>query len=125
MKKIGVKQFSLLLLIVGGLAFSGCKSKDPSVLKIFVRSASNELQQGAKVIIIGDPGSNPSTMEYVDTVLTNSSGFAAFDMKPFYDLSAETVGYFDIIVKKENKEQTGYVRSREHITAVETVHLPN
>lgn len=125
MKKFGIKHIGAFLLLFGALVFTGCKSKDPSVLKIFVRSASNELQQGAKVIIIGDPASNPSTMEYVDTVLTNSSGFAAFDMKPFYDISAETVGYFDIIVKKENKEQTGTIRSREHITAVETINLPN
>lgn len=114
----------LLTLTIGVL--QACKNKNPSVIKIFVRSASNELVEGAKVVIIGDPASNPPTMEYVDTVVTNGSGFASFNMNAYYDAAGEDaeVGYFDVIVKTATKQAMGRIRSRVHTTAVETIFLP-
>ena len=110
------------LLIVVMLA--SCKNKDPSVAKVFVRSQSNQLMKDARVIIIGDVTSNPETKAYVDTVFTNSSGFATFDLTEYYDMAGEKenpVAYFDIIAKKETKTTTGRIRCRVHITSVETV----
>jgi hypothetical protein len=46
-------------------------------------------------------------------------------MQEFFDSSDETTGYFDIVVKKDDKTAFGYVRCREHITTVETIFLPN
>lgn len=114
---------SLLLLVFGGL--SACKNNDPSVLKIFVRSASNELTSNAQVVIVGDVNSNPATLPYVDTLLTNASGFATFNMEDYFNASGKdnTTGYFDVIVKKSGSEGTEYVRCRAHITTVETVFL--
>ena len=114
---------SLFLLAIS--VISSCKNDDPSVLKIFVRSASNELQNGAKVVIIGDVNSNPATLAYVDTVITNASGFATFNMDDYFDKSGadNTTGYFDVIVKQGTSEGTEYVRCRAHITTVETVFL--
>jgi hypothetical protein len=118
----GLSVMSLVLIFT----LSGCESKDPSVLKIFVRSMNNELITGAKVIIIGDLSSNPPTNAYVDTVLTNESGFAAFNMDDYFkDAGEETVGYFNVIVKYDPKTAEGNVKCREHITAVETIYLPN
>ncbi len=126
--KTTVTKFGLLVLVVLATGFlKSCKNDDPSVVKIFVRSASNELVEGAKVIIIGDVNSNPPTNSYVDTVVTNNSGFAYFNVQPHYDDANSkdyTVAYFDIIVKKDTKTATGYIRSRVHTTAVETVYLP-
>ena len=121
------------LLIIGLLfvslgLFTACKNDNPSVIKIFVRSASNELVEGAKVIIIGDVNSNPETMTWVDTVVTNNSGFAYFSMREYYEAAGEKdnpVAYFDVIAKTATKEATGYIRSRVHTTAVETIFLPN
>lgn len=115
-----------MFLLVFGL-MTACKNNDPSVLKVFVRSASNELMKDAKVVIIGDINSTPATLAYVDTVFTNGSGFALFNMDDYYTKSGKdnTTGYFDIIVKKNDKEAHGYVRCRAHITTVETVFLPN
>ena len=61
--------------------------------------------------------------DYVDTILTNSSGFASFAMEAFFDQLAkgETVGYFDVLVKKDPLQGTGYIRARAHITNVLTV----
>lgn len=107
------------------LVMSACKKKDPSVLKVFVRSANNELITNAKVVIIADVNSDPPTPAYVDTVLTNTSGFASFEMDEFFDAlgKKETTGYFDILVKKDLLQGTEYVRCRAHITAVKTVYL--
>lgn len=116
---------ALAFLSIGFL--NSCKNKNPSVVKIFVRSSSNELVEGAKVIIIGDQSSNPPTLEYVDTMITNNSGFAYFNVQPYYDAAGEdnSVAYFDIIVKTATKTAYGTIRSRVHTTAVETVFLPN
>jgi hypothetical protein len=122
--KIGV--LAMVFLSLG--VMHSCKNKNPSVIKVFVRSASNELVDGAKVVIIGDLASNPATQAYVDTVVTNASGFAYFNVQPYYDAAGEEenpVAYFDIIAKTATKQTTGYIRSRVHTTAVETVFLPN
>ena len=88
------------------LVLTGCTSKDPAILKVFVRSSTNQLVYGAKVIIIGDQQSNPATLAYVDTTYTNSSGFTTFDMNEYFDVSGpeNTTGYFDILVKSNTKE---------------------
>lgn len=120
---------AIAILSIGFL--NSCKNKNPSVVKIFVRSASNELVEGAKVVIIGNPNSNPPTMNYVDTVITNNSGFAYFSLTGYYDdyydkkTDENSVAYFDIVVKTATKTAYGTIRSRIHTTAVETVFLPN
>jgi len=107
------------------LVISACKNKNPSVLKVFVRSSNNELMANAKVIIIADVNSNPPTPAYVDTVMTNTSGFAYFDLEDFFSGldKGVTTGYFDIIAKKDVRQGDGYVHCRAHITSVETVYL--
>ncbi|MBL4861654.1 MAG: hypothetical protein JKY09_01365 [Crocinitomicaceae bacterium] len=128
MKK-AFKKFGVLALLVLSVALvQSCKNKNPSVIKIFVRSPSNDLVEGAKVVIIGDLSSNPATQAYVDTVITNGSGFAYFNVQPYYDAAGEEdnpIGFFDIVVKTATKTAHGYIRSRVHTTAVETVFLPN
>tara|TARA_Y100000385_G_scaffold291946_1_gene374430 strand:+ start:9526 stop:9906 length:381 start_codon:yes stop_codon:yes gene_type:complete len=122
------RKIGLMLFVCLSVGFvQSCKNKEPSGIKIFVRSASNELVEGAKVIIVGDINSDPETLEYVDTVITNVSGFATFNMKAYYDVAGDdnVVAYFDVIAKFDTKTATGYLRSRSHTTAVETVYLPN
>jgi hypothetical protein len=114
--------FTLVSLMMLG---SACKKKDPSVMKVFVRSANNELQANATVVIIADVQSEPATPAYVDTLVTNSSGYAYFEMESFFDnLDKDvTTGYFDILARKGADEGTGYIRARAHITNVKTVYL--
>ncbi len=118
--------YGALLVMVLAIGFlQSCKNKEPSVIKIFVRSASNELLEGVKVVIIGDVNSNPPTNAYVDTLITNASGFVSFNMKAYYDDAGEDVeiGYFDIVAKTNTETTLGYIRSRVHTTAVETVYF--
>lgn len=126
MKK-GIKKAGIFVLLVLAIGFTqSCKNKEPSVVKIFVRSGSNELMEGAKVVIVGDPSSSPATESYVDTVITNGSGFATFNVEPYYEAVGDDVevAHYDIIVKTATKTGFGYIRSRIHTTAVETVFLP-
>lgn len=123
MKKLAV----ICLLLSAVVVIGSCKSKDPAILKVFVRSSSNQLMSGAKVVVIGDQQSNPPTGAFVDTSYTNSSGFTTVDMDQYFNTSGpdNTTGYFDIVVKHNNKTATGYTRCRIHTTAVETLYLPN
>ncbi len=122
---------SLLFLgLIGFFIFSsGCEPRDPAILKVFVRSSTNQLMNGAKVIVIGDQQSNPPTQNFVDTAYTNTSGFAVIDMDQYFDVyrngNENTTGYFDLIVKHNNKTAYGQTRCRIHTTSVETVYLPN
>ncbi len=119
--------FKLLSLSLVILISVSCESKDPAVLKVFVRSSSNQLMDGAKVIVIGDQQSNPATLPFVDTVFSNASGFAVVDMDQYFNVSGadNTTGYFDIIVKYNNKIANDYARCRVHTTTVKTIYLPN
>ncbi len=112
----------LSIIVLSATALQSCK-RDPSVLKVFVRSNSQQLESNAKVIIIGDVNSNPPTNAYVDTVMTNSTGFAVFDMTDYFGEKGKkgATGYFDIVVKKDGKLGNGRIRCRAHITNVETV----
>lgn len=118
---------ALSLIISAIMMTTSCKNTDPSVLKIFVRSSSNELLEGAQVVVIGDLQSNPPTNAFVDTLITNSSGFVVFNMNNYFDAASEanSTGYFDVIAKKNTKSGSGYVRCRMHLTTVETVFLLN
>ena len=122
MKKLLSISLALALLLI-----VGCTDENPAILKVFVRSSTNQLVYGAKVIIIADLQSNPSQEEYVDTTYTNSSGFTTFVLDDYFndDDVIETTGYFDILVKSNNKEASGYTRCRIKTTSVETIYLPN
>jgi hypothetical protein len=121
------RRIGILFLLTLSLGFlHSCKNKNPSVAKIFVRSSSNQLVPGAKVIIIGDVDSNPETKQYVDTLITNESGFVEFYLTPHFELGDEDyeVAYFDILVKSTvSGEGSGTIRTRVHTTAVETVYI--
>jgi hypothetical protein len=118
------KGISLVCLLFMLLTLTNCK-KEESILKVFVRSASNQLINGAKVIVIGDQQSTPPTGAFVDTVFTNSSGFTTIKMDDYFATADNTTGYFDIIVKYNSKVGFGYSRCRVHSTSVETVYLEN
>ena len=99
-----MKKLLSISLTIALLLLVGCTPKDPAIVKVFVRSSTNQLVYGAKVIIIGDQQSNPPTLV---------SG------------PDNTTGYFDILVKSNTKEASGYTRCRIHTTSVETIYLPN
>lgn len=116
----------LFLGLIAVLTLISCK-KNPSVVKIFVRSASNTHVEGARVVIVSDVQVNEYNVEDVDTALTNVDGYAEFLKDDFFKSSGKnnTVAYFDIIVKSGEKVAQGRIRTRANTTSVETVYLPN
>ena len=116
----------LIALSIGFL--QSCKNKNPSYAKVYVRSQSDQLVSGAKVIIIADVDDEETTVEYVDTMFTNSSGFAQFDMGPYFEKAGDdkSIGVFDVIVRNgDDFGDTSGFRVRVHNTAVRTVFFEN
>lgn len=114
------------LALVSAMSLVSCK-KDPSVIKVFVRTDSNALVEGARVVIISDVQVNEFKTEDVDTVLTNIDGYAEFVKDDYFKSAGKenSVAYFDIVVKSGEKVAQGRIRARANTTAVETVYLPN
>jgi len=104
-----------------------CKKEAPSIAKIYVRSASNELMVSSRVVIIADVTKNESSVSYVDTLYTNSSGFVEFNLDEYYSQVDKKVktAIFDLICNSDGNEGTGMIRTRMNTTAVETVKLIN
>jgi hypothetical protein len=120
------KILALLTLTALSLGFlQSCKNKEPSIIKIYVRTESNAVAVGVKVILIGDQSSDPKTNAFVDTLVTNESGFAEFNMEDHFSEGDKDyeVGYYRVIAKTPAKYGEGYVRARVHTTAVETVFI--
>ncbi|MFT7343922.1 MAG: hypothetical protein ACI9XP_000499 [Lentimonas sp.] len=123
MKKT-LKNTMILGLLALSTLFTSCKNEDPSVAKVYVRNAGQQLVTGALVVIIGDVDNSTLTVEYVDTLYTNESGFAQFNMDPYFEKagSDNSVGVFDIVTKlgDDSGEAAGF-RVRIHNTGVKTV----
>jgi hypothetical protein len=120
-----MKKLLFIPFFISALLLPSCESKDPSILKVYVRTSSNGLVDNARVVIIGDQQSNPATIEFVDTVYTNSSGFALINMDQYFDKlpnsNKNTTGYFDIVVNKDTLSGSTYANCKIHTTSVETV----
>lgn len=124
MKTITSK-IAFLILILSVAFVQSCKDKAPSVAKIFVRSQSNELLAEARVVLIAAIDDNESETEYVDTLMTNSSGFAEFNLQDYYSKVGKSISVatFDVICRKSGQEGIGRIRTRVHTTAVETIRI--
>lgn len=117
-------QFFLSLIIVG-LIFA-CKSKDPSVLKIYVRSNNFILTPDATVRIVGDI--SEGTPEYFKEKKTDGSGVVLFNLDDLFDTydkkEKNSVAHFTVYAKDTSAfYTTKKVRAKIHLTSVETIIL--
>lgn len=121
--KTFIGRITLLTLLFSVTLLNSCKDKAPSIAKIFVRSASNELLSDARVVIVANLDDNDSNIEYVDTLMTNSSGYAEFNIGEYYTQAgaSTSVAEFTVICRKAGFEGIGKIRTRVHTTAVETI----
>jgi len=124
-KRINRRFLWLFLGII--IALGGCKKEASSIAKIYVRTASNELAASSMVVIIADVTRNESTVSYVDTLYTNSSGYVEFNLNEYYQKVEKKIktAIFDVICNDGLSEGTGIIRTRANTTAVETIKLAN
>jgi hypothetical protein len=122
MKKFG---FVVFFGLIGTLFFSSCKNKEFSTLKVYVKSSSNVSMPGTRVVIVADISANDSKIEYVDTLISNSEGYAEFNLGDYYSAAGKSIDIanFDIFCKTETTSGSGNVRTRVHTTSVEKVYL--
>jgi hypothetical protein len=126
-KNINLYQMRFLLittvLLICGL-FS-CKSKEPSILKIFVRSNNFILTPDATVRIVGDL--SEGTPEYFEETRTDPSGIAYFELDAFfdtYDKDQDKVAYFTVYAKDSaNTFTVGDARARANLTSTASITL--
>ena len=102
----------------------GCKPKDPSMLKIYVRNYNNALEVEADVLIVLKSETLP---EYYLNGITNDSGFASFNLDEFFSQFSsdqDKVADFKVYAtSKTNKQGDIMVRPRAHITSSSTINL--
>ncbi len=121
-----MKRFFNLFLITSisllMLNLTSCE-KPQSLLKVFVRDASNNLVPDVEVKIISSTSSDPVTSKHSDKLRTNSSGFCTFNLDTFFQSQIATSrdGYFDVVVEKEQFSGIGSVRATYQTTSTVTV----
>ena len=122
MKIYTLKLLSLTLLLVSFTALNGCQEKDPSLLKIYLRTADGNIVSDVDIILIADEYSTP---EYNDEQTTNQSGFALFDLDMHFKTYGKEAkaGDFKINARINGVTYLGTVRARGYTTTEETFYL--
>lgn len=121
-------KIKLGLSIIALLLIASCAKDDPSVLKIYVKSNNDNIEQGVRVRIVGNL--EKGTPEHLEEKITNENGAAIYDLDSFfkqYPKKDTKVAYFRVYVK----DSTGYfdlagnAKAKGYITSTETVYIDN
>lgn len=111
-------------LLFFGLIFA-CKSKDPSILKVYVKSNNFILTPDATVRLVGDI--SEGTPEYYEEKKTDGSGVVNFNLDDlFSSIDKEQSGraYFTLYAKDSaDVFTTKKVSAKIYLTSVETIIL--
>lgn len=113
----------IIALFTIGLIVS-CK-KDPSILKVYVRSNNLILTPEATVRIVGDISEN--TPEHFQETRTNESGVATFNLDKLFDTygsDQQKVAIFTLYAKDSSNVFTSKsIRTKAYVTTTETITL--
>jgi hypothetical protein len=120
-------QRSSLFIIIAllGISFSsGCRKKEDTIARIYVRDETNALVPLAKVILYGKSTTNqPSNVALYDTAYTDLSGVADFNFNDVYQLGQAGVAVLDINASSSNKSGKGIIKIEQETTSTETVFI--
>ncbi|MEY4522108.1 MAG: hypothetical protein RIT10_1293 [Bacteroidota bacterium] len=120
-------QRSSLFIIIAllGISFSsGCRKKEDTIARIYVRDETNALVPLAKVILYGKSTTNqPSNVSLYDTAYTNLAGAADFNFNDVYQLGQAGVAVLDINASSSNKSGKGIIKIEQETTSTETVFI--
>ena len=125
MKKV---LFIVVALIVAQ-TFTSCRKKKETIANIYVLDEFSNPVKDATVVLFGtstgDPfGSNdgmPGLNTVQDTVLTNGSGLAVFNLSKLYQAGQAGVAILDIEAFKLSKSGDGLIKIEPETTSEETV----
>ncbi|MFA5574011.1 MAG: hypothetical protein WC994_03030 [Brumimicrobium sp.] len=119
------KSTFFIFLVVLMFGFTSCQDKDPSILKVYVRTNSHVLTEGAMVRIVGDKSKD--TPEFFAEKKTNESGAALFnldDLFDSYDKKADKVAYFTVYARDTAAVYTiDKARAKANLTSTTTIIL--
>lgn len=107
-----------LLLVASSIVFSmgSCRKKGDTMANVYVRDEGNTAVSDATVILYGTATGNPvgtttpGIVNINDTIYTNSSGLASFNLNDVYQLGQAGVAILDVKAKKANKIGTGIIK---------------
>tara|TARA_B100000508_G_scaffold141097_1_gene147103 strand:+ start:215418 stop:215783 length:366 start_codon:yes stop_codon:yes gene_type:complete len=116
-------RYTLLTLVVSFLF--ACKSNEPSILKIFVRSNNFILTEGATVRIVGDL--SKGTPEYFEETKTDGGGVAYFYLDEYFDSFSkdqDKVANFTLYARDSSVTYTvGEAKARANLTSTASITL--
>lgn len=119
-----MKHIFISLLVICFSIVLGCRPKDPSILKIYVRNYSNVLEKEANVMIVLK---SDVLSEYYTSSVTNDNGYATFNLDEFFSQFSskdDKVADFKVYAtSKSDKKGEKMVRPRAHITSSSTINL--
>jgi hypothetical protein len=116
--------FFIIIALLGISFSSGCRKKEDTIARIYVRDETNALVPLAKVILYGKSTTNqPSNVALYDTAYTNLAGAADFNFNDVYQLGQAGVAVLDINASSSNKSGKGIIKIEQETTSTETVFI--
>jgi hypothetical protein len=123
-----MKQF-LFFLVASTLifSFSSCRKQKDTIANIYIRNEMDAPVEDATVVLYGtstgDPvgGDGPGFGNFNDTVLTNTSGLAVFNLSELYQSGQAGVAILDIKAFTLNRLGTGLIKIEPETTNEQTV----
>jgi len=116
---------AIVLIVFGGIVLPSCAKKEPSVIKVFVRSSDYVLKSDVLVRIVSEV--DKGTPEYYDEKRTDESGVSTFSLMALfdqYDKKEDHIAYFTVYAKDTLGSYTvAKIRAKANLTATETIFL--
>jgi hypothetical protein len=125
-----MKQF-LFFVVASTLifSFSSCRKKKDTLANIYIRDEMDNPVEDATVILYGTPTGNPvgtdtpGLVNLRDTVQTNSSGLAVFNLSEVYQSGQAGVAILDIKAYKLNRLGEGIIKIEPETINEQTVFI--
>lgn len=109
--------------------FISCRKKNETIAHIYVRDESETPVNDATVILYGtstgDPvgGDGPGFGNFKDTVQTNNSGLAVFNLSKLYQSGQAGVAILDIKAYRLNRLGTGLIKIEPETISEQSVFI--
>lgn len=123
---------NIFLLLVASsvvLSMGSCRKKGDTMANVYVRDENNTAVENATVILYGTSTGNPvgqttpGIVNINDTIYSNSSGLASFNLNDVYQLGQAGVAILDVKAKKANKIGTGIIKIEAEKTNETTIFI--